>query len=118
MPTPAESAPSRPRWSIAVGVTAAVTASLIFVAWAKMETVQITYRIADLEAEDQDLAVEQRRLRSQLSELRSPRRLEALAPKLGLVEPESGQVVVVADDVDDPEPEEPPPPVISDEDAP
>jgi cell division protein FtsL len=76
----------------------AVAAALIFVAWAKMQTVQITYRIDELIDTEEELANDQRRLRTQLAELRSPRNLEALAPDLGLVPPEPGQVVVVTGD--------------------
>jgi cell division protein FtsL len=92
--------PRRPHWGWAVASTVAVAAGLIFVAWAKVETVQITYRIAELRTEEQDLANEQRRLRAELAELRSPPRLEALAPDLGLRKPDAGQVFVVTEDPD------------------
>ncbi len=88
----------RPRWGVAVACAVAVAASLIFVAWAKMETVQITYRIDELADQEQELAEQQRRLRSELAELRSPQRLHALAPELGLAAPEPGHVVVVTRD--------------------
>lgn len=91
---------TRSRWGVAVVCCAAVTAALIFVAWAKIETVQITYRIDELMDEEERLGVEQRGLRSKLAEIRSPRALEALAPGLGLVPPEPGQVVVVSSDPD------------------
>lgn len=94
------SRPTRPRWMAALVSCALVAAGLIFVAWAKMETVQITYAIADLQAEEQDLANEQRRLRAELAELRSPGRLEELAPDLGLRKPDAGQVFVVTEDPD------------------
>ncbi len=93
-------APRRPHWGLAVASTVAVAVGLIFVAWAKMETVQITYRIAELRTEEQDLANEQRRLRAELAELRSPPRLDALAPALGLGKPDAGQVFVVTEDPD------------------
>ncbi len=92
--------PSRPRWGAAILSCAAVAGGLIFVAWAKMETVQITYEVADLKAEEQELANEQRRLRAELAELRSPTKLQQMAPELGLVEPAPGQVFVVTDDPD------------------
>ncbi|MCP4870635.1 MAG: hypothetical protein GY898_18185 [Proteobacteria bacterium] len=90
--------PLRSRWGAALISAVAVTASLIFVAWAKMETVQITYEIDDLIDTEQELAEEQRRLRSQLAELRSPQALHQLAPELGLAAPEPGHVVVVTGD--------------------
>ncbi len=92
--------PRRPRWGMAVASCVAVAGGLIFVAWAKMETVQITYAIAELRTEEQDLANEQRRLRAELAELRSPQRLEKLAPELELRKPEAGQVFVVTEDPD------------------
>jgi cell division protein FtsL len=92
--------PRRPRWGAAVVSCVAVCVGLIFVAWAKMETVQITYQIADLRTEEQDLANEQRRLRAELAELRSPPRLEGLAEGLELRKPEPGQVFVVTEDPD------------------
>lgn len=92
--------PSRPRWGAAILSCAAVAGGLIFVAWAKMETVQMTYEVAELKAEEQELANEQRRLRAELAELRSPTRLQQMAPELGLVEPAPGQVFVVTDDPD------------------
>lgn len=91
-------APARSRWGVAVISSVAVTASLIFVAWAKMETVQITYEIDALIDTEQELAEEQRRLRSHLAELRSPQHLHELAPELGLAAPEPGHVVVVTGD--------------------
>ena len=76
----------------------AVAVCLIFVAWAKMDTVQITYEIGELVTRNEQLATDQRRLRAELAELRSPAHLEALAPALGLATPKSGQVVVVTED--------------------
>ena len=76
----------------------AVAVCLIFVAWAKMETVQITYEISSLVEREEQLASDQRRLRAELAELRAPSHLETLAPALGLAAPEAGQVVVVTED--------------------
>ncbi len=84
----------------AVLTAACVATALIFVAWAKMETVQITYQINDLINEEEDLAAEQRRLRAKLAELRAPARLESLAPTLGLERAKPEQVVVITDDPD------------------
>lgn len=87
-----------PRWATSVGVFALITASLVFVAWAKMDTVQITYAIDDLVDQEEQLAEEQRRLRAELANLRSPRNLEVLAATLELLPPEPGQVVVIGDE--------------------
>jgi len=107
-PDPSASTPPLPRWATSVTTFALVTGALIFVAWAKMETVQITYTIDDLIDQEAALAEEQRRLRTELAELRSPRHLETLAATLELVPPEPGQVIVVEDaaaNVTAPEPE-------------
>ncbi|MBJ95652.1 MAG: hypothetical protein CMP23_14410 [Rickettsiales bacterium] len=85
------------RFGGALITSVAVAISLIFVAWAKMETVQITYQISDLVKEDDKLANDQRRLRAELAELRAPAYLENLAPQLGLAAPAAGQVVVVTE---------------------
>lgn len=87
-------------WLGAVATCVVVCVALVFVAWAKMETVQITYRIDDLIDEEERLANEQRRLRARLAALRSPAHLESLAPGLGLESPKPGQVVVVTADPD------------------
>jgi cell division protein FtsL len=80
-----------------------IGAGFLFVVWAKVETVQLTYRIDDLVDEEKALAEEQRRLRAELATLRTPAALELLAPKLGLVEAEAGQIVVVPEDPAPPE---------------
>lgn len=95
--TPTRSLPL-PRWATSVTVFVLVTASLVFVAWAKMDTVQITYEINALIDQEEQLAEEQRRLRTELAELRSPRHLETLAATLELVPPAPGQVVVIGDE--------------------
>ena len=88
----------RSSWTVAILATVAVTSSLIFVAWAKMQTVQYTYTIDDLVDTEEDLANRQRILRSELAALRSPAKLHALAPSLGLAPPEPGHVVVITGD--------------------
>ena len=88
----------RGRWKAVVGTAAVIGAGFVFVAWAKVETVQLTYQVDDLVDEEERLAEEQRRLRAELATLRTPAALEALAPKLGLVEATKGQIVVVPED--------------------
>ena len=87
-------------WGGALLTSIAVCSALIFVAWAKMETVQITYQIQDLVSQEEKLSNEQRRLRAELAELRAPGHLETLAPVRGLAAPKAGQVVVVTEDPD------------------
>ena len=88
----------RGRWKAVVATAGVIAAGLLFVAWAKMETVQLTYRVDDLVDEEERLAEEQRRLRAELATLRTPAALEALALELGLVAAAEGQIVVVPDD--------------------
>ena len=90
----------RSSWTVAILATIAVTGSLIFVAWAKMQTVQYTYAIDALIDEEEDLANRQRSLRSELAALRSPANLHSLAPDLGLAPPKPGHVVVITGDPD------------------
>lgn len=77
---------------------AVVAASLVFVVAAKVETVQRTYALDRLHDEERKLAEVQRRLRNELAILRSPARLEELAPGLELGPPTVGQVIVVTHD--------------------
>lgn len=82
-------------WAKAVTLAIVSTLCLGFVAWAKMETIQLTYRIDKAMDTEDALAEEQRRLRERLAELRSPQRLGDLAQELGLGAAETGQIVVV-----------------------
>jgi len=90
----------RSSWTVAILATIAVTASLIFVAWAKMQTVQYTYAIGALVDEEEELANRQQILLSELAALRSPAKLHALAADLGLAPPKPGHVVVITGDPD------------------
>ena len=65
----------------------------LFVAWAKMETTQLTYEVHQLRAERADLQRQQRLLGAQLAELRAPAHLTAQAEELGLVEPPPGAII-------------------------
>ena len=90
----------RSSWAFGLVATAAVASALIFVAWAKMQTVQHTYKIDDLIDAEEELANRQRILRTDIAALRSPAALHALAPGLGLGAPKPGHVVVVTGDPD------------------
>lgn len=85
----------RGRWKAVVATAGVIAAGFVFVAWAKMDTVQLTYRIDELIDDEARLAEEQRRLRAELAVLRTPNALAELAPELGLVVPAEGQIVVV-----------------------
>ena len=78
-------------WLVALYVLAAG----LFIAWAKMETTQLTYEVHQLRGEQSDLQREQRLLESELSELRSPSYLTEQAVALGLEEPPPGVVIRV-----------------------
>ena len=88
----------RLRWGVGLACCVALATSLIFVAWAKMQTVQYTYQIDDLIDREEALAEKQRRLRSDLAELRAPHNLQKLAPGLGLAPPKPGQVIIMTED--------------------
>lgn len=93
--------PLRMRWRLLVPLALAATAALCFVAWARTETVQLTYALSRLAQEEERLLDEQRRLRTELGELRAPRALDALAPSLGLREAGKDEVVVVLQESSD-----------------
>lgn len=67
----------------------------LFVAWAKMDTTQLTYEVHKLRAEQTQLQREQRLLVSDLATLRSPSYLSEKAGELGLEEPPPGVVIRV-----------------------
>jgi len=64
----------------------------LFVAWAKMETTQLTYDVHQLRNQRAELQREQRLLDAELASLRSPAYLAARAAELDLVEPAPGVV--------------------------
>ncbi len=67
----------------------------LFVAWAKMDTTQLTYEVHQLRSEQARLHRQQRLLSSELSHLRSPAYLSSHAAELGLQEPPPGVVIRV-----------------------
>jgi cell division protein FtsL len=74
---------------------ACILAGGLFVAWAKMDTTQLTYEVHQLRSEQAQLTREQRLLSSELSHLQSPAYLSAHASDLGLQEPPPGVVIRV-----------------------
>ena len=67
----------------------------LFVAWAKMDTTQLTYQVHTLRSEQAELQRRQRLLSSELARLHSPSYLDARASELGLEDPPPGVVIRV-----------------------
>ncbi len=67
----------------------------LFVAWAKMETIQLTYEVHQLRAERGELQRAQRILDAERAELQSPVYLTERAVELGLEEAPPGVVIRV-----------------------
>ncbi len=67
----------------------------LFVAWAKMETTQLTYEVHRLRAERSDLQREQRLLSAEIAGLKAPAHLSRKAEELGMIRPEPGRVTHV-----------------------
>jgi len=82
------------RWLPWVALVYLLAAGL-FVAWAKMETTQLTYEVHRLRAEAADLQREQRLLGAQVAGLRSPAYLTEKAGELGMAEAGPGVKVRV-----------------------
>lgn len=64
----------------------------LFVAWAKMETTQLTYEVHKLHKQRSELQREQRLLDAELATLRSPSYLSTQAVELDLVEASPGVI--------------------------
>jgi cell division protein FtsL len=84
-----------PRWASVVTTFVLIASALSFVAWAKVQTLRMTYRVEALIEREDQLAEQQRRLRAELAALRSHEHLESLAPTLALGAPKPEQIVVV-----------------------
>lgn len=82
------------RWAPWFGLAYLLLAGL-FVAWAKMETTQLTYEVHRLRAERTDLQREQRILTAEIATLRAPAHLSEKAVELGMIRPEPGTVTHV-----------------------
>ncbi len=81
---------------LVVGLAAPVVVAAIFFVWTRVATVRLGYQISRAGAEHRRLVEEKSSLRSEISSLRSPRRLEALAQeKFGLTPPRPEQIVFV-----------------------
>lgn len=81
---------------LAVGLAAPVVAAAVFYVWTRVATVRLGYQISRAGSEHARLVEEKAALRSEISTMRSPRRLEALArERYGLGAPRAEQIVFV-----------------------
>ncbi len=85
-------APWLRRWAPWIALAYILIAGL-FVAWAKMETTQLTYEVHRLRAERAELQREQQRLTTNVAGLHAPVHLTAEAEKIGLVRPDPAAVI-------------------------
>ena len=77
---------------------AAVTSLVLLFVWERVDIVRIGYHIERLKAQKVLLERERDELRVKLSGLTAPERIARLASdKLGMMQPEKGQVVVIND---------------------
>jgi cell division protein FtsL len=75
---------------------AAIVITLLFFLWSRLETVKLGYDISKENKKTIELINENKNLRLQVVNLKSPERIERLARKrLGLVYPGEGQIVVI-----------------------
>jgi len=82
------------RWAPWIAM-AYILAAGLFVAWAKMETIQLTYTVNQMRSERTDLQRSQQILDAELASLQSPAYLTSKAGELGLEEPPPGVVIRV-----------------------
>jgi cell division protein FtsL len=67
----------------------------LFLAWAKMETIQLTYEVQQLRTEQRDLRRTQQILDAEVASLQSPAYLTSRAVDLGLQDAPPGVVIRV-----------------------
>jgi cell division protein FtsL len=67
----------------------------LLLVWQRLRVVQLGYVLSTTTKLERRLEQENRELRLELATLTSPKRLEAMAQRLGLREPSKGQVVVL-----------------------
>lgn len=72
-----------------------ILAAGLFVAWAKMDTIQLTYEVHQLRSERVDLQRTQQILEAEVASLQSPAYLTGRAVDLGLEEAPPGVVIRV-----------------------
>jgi cell division protein FtsL len=80
----------------------------LFYAWQQYQWIQYGYRIEESHRQIEELAEVGRRLRVERATLANPQRIDSIArTELGMVGPESGQIVTLEADFDSPDPAEP-----------
>ncbi|MBI5560421.1 MAG: cell division protein FtsL [Deltaproteobacteria bacterium] len=75
---------------LAVTVTVAVVSLYL---WSRLKVVDIGYEISRLNEARAALLEKNRRLRFELTELKSPQRVEKIGAEMGLAYPKGGQVI-------------------------
>ena len=75
-----------------MAVSAAMAGCLLFYAWQHFECIQIRYQIEQLDAQRTQAVELNQQLHLEVATLRSPKRVDAIAGKLGLTVPVPGQV--------------------------
>lgn len=78
-----------------VAVGAGLAAFLLFYAWQHFECIQIRYQIEQLNSERAQAAELNQQLHLEVATLRAPKRVDAIASRLGLTVPVPGQVTPV-----------------------
>lgn len=74
----------------------AIVVTLLFFLWSRLETVKLGYEISRENKKTIELLNENKSLRLQVVDLKSPERIERLASeRLGLVYPRERQIVVI-----------------------
>jgi cell division protein FtsL len=75
-----------------VAAGAGMAACLLFYAWQHFECIQIRYQIEQLDSQRLQAAELNQRLHLEVATLRAPKRVDAIASRLGLTVPVPGQV--------------------------
>jgi cell division protein FtsL len=88
---PASPARLREFWQ-RLGAAVAMATCLMFYAWQHFECIQIRYQIEQLDSERAQALELNQQLHVEVATLRSPKRVDAIAGKLGLTVPVPGQV--------------------------
>jgi cell division protein FtsL len=92
----ARSAPSRWRYLMGILLGVALIAAVLSHVWLRLQVVRMGYVLSTTSKLQARLEQENRELKVELATLTSPDRLEALArQRLGLTQPEKGQVVLL-----------------------
>ncbi len=88
---PASPARLREFWHRVAGGTA-IAGCLLFYAWQHFECIQIRYQIEQLDSQRSEAVELNQQLHLEVATLQSPKRVDAIAGRLGLTVPVPGQV--------------------------